>query len=194
MLINDTARRASEVCQFDDDTGISGHLARVHCKLGLAHRFHRINQPDHYYTQLAEAAIMVMLLSHGYGLNLEKAVGKHLYGETAEQGGRNLPFDALRNYAAEWGDPSAATIDEMIWDGHQVLANAGDLIVRHILNLEANGLKPNEVSESEQDLIAYQMARVFVWIAAAVRQTEEDLPSLIERVLSNTEQYQKPGS
>ena len=69
-----------------------------------------------------------------------------------------------------------------------MLAHAGDLIVRHILNLEANGLKPNEVSESEQDLIAYQMAQVFVWIAAAVRQTGEDLLTLIESLVSEAEQ------
>ena len=91
MMINDTARRTSEACEFDDDTGISGHLARGHGKLGIAHGFYQRDLTDHYYTQLAEAAMMVMVLSYRYGLYLEKAVGKHLYGETPRRG-RTGPY------------------------------------------------------------------------------------------------------
>ena len=200
MKINDTGEAAYQAARnrghFQDETGITGYFARIHSDLGRALDAHRQSEaerrvpctrPTGPNTHIADAAIRIMTLSQHLGLDLENAVLQALEkGERKPVPGEieDLEDRALNHYAARFGHPAAANFDEVIWDGHQILVQASEPTVKSILELESNGIRPEEAGEETKERMALDLAEFLIWTLAAGHQRNAKLPELIETIIA----------
>lgn len=201
MEINSLADRAYNAAKarghYQDDTGITAYLAMVHTELGRCMDACRRNdslrmaqtaRPSGPDAHLADAAIRIMTLSRHHGLDIEtplrNTIAKNSGHQPEELNSAQISSLAWENYAHNFGDPSRDTIDEMMWDGHQVIAHAGNDIVSQILELETNGVRTREANHPTRQRIAYPMAGILIWLLATGHQREIDLPALIAQTIN----------
>lgn len=197
MNINELGQEAYEAAKsrghFQDETGITGYFARIHSDLGRALDADRrgeteVREPGMRPTgpncHLADAAIRVMTLSQHLGIDLERATLHLLQQDEGNASGEDLEKPAWTHYSHRYGDPSAASFDEMIWDGHQTIAQASEPAVRRILQLEAHGITPAQASGDTQEIMALDMAEILIWILGAGCQRSGAMPKLIETIIA----------
>ena len=183
-----------------NETGITGYLARMHSDLGRALDADRRGEentlpppgdgrPTGPGTHLADAAIRIMTLSSFYALDLETSVRNTVAVpnniEPATLGSLEMERLALQINTETRGLPAASDYSEMVWCGHQILAESGRTIALRLTELEGFAERPQSDDDEEWQAVTDNLARMFCWFLAAGHSTGVSLSKTIEAVIAH---------